>query len=276
MAAFMKRQFFKNDIGYQFVDTRDFGPGLHQSDIETRFASACSTWSPHCGLNFTKVEANPDLVVKWAKLAKQEWAGETTISGSPVTITFNTDRAWTASKLDPNYADFLSVAMHELGHAIGLAHSDADQAVMQDTHSTIDFGRLLFNELAIDDAVGARVLYGLPCPQLNPNNSLHDQIIVLVNQTADPVQFWFYINGDGAMAISLPGPGSINPWQATYWKETQLIWNISRRYRVKVNNSRGEVIRDDIEPSQIIYIGTAPGLKPSLHLAQGGPEGISG
>lgn len=280
MASFLARRWSKKDIGYQFIDTRDFGSGMNQLKIEQSFANACDKWAPHCGLKFTKVQSNADLLVKWGKLAKGI-AGTTNSTGVPVDIVFNEERAWTESKFHPAYSDFLTTAMHELGHAIGLGHSDAEGAVMQPNDPEPNVDTLLFHDLGIDDAIGARVLYEQPCLNLYPSNSLHDKIMTLVNKTSNEVSFWFYINGDKVMGVSLPGHGRIPADNAAYWKETQLPWNIGRKYRIKLKNGAGETIRDGIEPESIILIDQDANGKPMIFLttpsgSSSGPEGISG
>jgi hypothetical protein len=78
--------------------------------------------------------------------------------GRPVTITFSDDPAWTASVFHKDYVDFFIAVLHELGHAIGLGHSDDEKAVMYDSPHQFLVPTSL-KGLGVDDAVGASVLY---------------------------------------------------------------------------------------------------------------------
>jgi hypothetical protein len=100
--------------------------------------------------------------------------------------------------------------------------------------------------------------------------------VTLINRTDNEVGFWFYINGDQAMGLSLPRNGGIAPRQATYWREEQLIWNIGRHYRLKIKSRAGEVIRDGILPSSNVYIHTDTSGKLEIRGGGGSTLGYRG
>ena len=65
------------------------------------------------------------------------------------------------------YSNFIyDVALHELGHAIGLAHSNVEGAVMSGTSSGTSYLRVTATpwreQLTYDDILGAQALYGAP------------------------------------------------------------------------------------------------------------------
>ncbi len=74
---------------------------------------------------------------------------------------FDIDRTWVNDELGNAGAgeyDFFSVALHELGHSLGLGHSDVSGSIMEEgyagTHRT----------LHADDIAGIQAIYGVPEP----------------------------------------------------------------------------------------------------------------
>jgi hypothetical protein len=229
MAKAKSRRWSKRDVGYQFVDTRDFGGGMNQASIEAKFATACDQWAQHSGIVFKKVTANPDLFIKWEKLGRTQngslIGGDTTSLGQPVTIRFSDDVAWMASILDSNYANFLDVALHELGHAIGLDHSSDTDAIM---FPRLEAGLKLpaLQGVAVDDAAGARFLYHQPPLDPTPGAPAGDKLMLLVNETNEAASFSVYVTNDGDMRISL-GSGTVQPGEMTYWREKKDLFNLA-------------------------------------------------
>jgi predicted Zn-dependent protease len=70
-------------------------------------------------------------------------------------ITFNTGQTW---NINGNY-DLYTVAMHEIGHALGLDHSTASGAVMQAAYTGVKTG------LSSDDIAGIRSIYSNGAPR---------------------------------------------------------------------------------------------------------------
>ncbi len=71
-------------------------------------------------------------------------------------IRFDTAETWSASKTPPvNVSSLYSVALHEIGHAIGLAHSTDLQTIMYPTNTGL-------SALGTGDIDGIRVIYGTP------------------------------------------------------------------------------------------------------------------
>jgi len=251
MAAIKKRRWWKKDIGYQFLDTRDFGQGLRQADIERLFARACDKWAPHCGLNFHKVGSNPDLRVNWGNLGRKNGnivGGQVDGSPTPPILTFSDDAHWMATQFDKDFMDFLYCALHELGHAIGLDHSEDKDAIMYPIYEHPSGGLPFLQGLSYDDAVAARWLYtGDGSLSEHPENPLADMISALYNKTQTSVEYKMYLTGDPIMGLDL-GHGSIEPGHVTYWKERSGAMNANRKYRVRVDGGGERALLDDVPP----------------------------
>jgi Matrixin len=82
-------------------------------------------------------------------------------------VVFNGDLAWELydGAFDPDVPDFGRIALHELGHWLGLAHETRVLAIMAPYASDLD-------ALQSDDAEGARFLYGPSGPPPPPSPPL--------------------------------------------------------------------------------------------------------
>nr|GEW98863.1 metallopeptidase, catalytic domain-containing protein [Tanacetum cinerariifolium] len=71
---------------------------------------------------------------------------------------FDADETWSLGPGPvPNVIDFKSVALHEIGHLLGLGHSQYEDAVMWES---LPFGTVK-DKLTLDDIQGIKALYGL-------------------------------------------------------------------------------------------------------------------
>jgi len=100
------------------------------------FQKACDKWAPHCELSFTPVQTNPNILASWGKVERDaagQFVAAVTKRSNPATITFNTDvTSWTKyTKLSSdNNADFFNTCVHDIKHAIGMSHSNNENAQM--------------------------------------------------------------------------------------------------------------------------------------------------
>lgn len=83
---------------------------------------------------------------------------------------FDVTRKWTESDI-ASQVDFFSVVLHELGHIVGLKHSQVAKAVMYGSYQPGDIRR----KLDIDDRAGLYKLYGeaesTPTPTATPTST---------------------------------------------------------------------------------------------------------
>ena len=168
------------DITYFFENGTDQLNGSLERDLIRR---AFALWSDQTPLTFTEV-ANPseaDISVAWAIrdhgdgdafdgpgdiLAHASFPNP--YDNSQVFLHFDDEERWVDS--ETRDVDLLTVAAHEIGHTLGLAHSNDPDALMFPSYS----GPHRF--LGDDDIAGIQDVYGVgsapePAPEAPPQNA---------------------------------------------------------------------------------------------------------
>ena len=169
----------KLDITYVFVNGTNQIEGDVERDLIRR---AFALWADQTALTFTEVTSNDaDIVIGWAVrdhgdgdpfdgpgdvLAHASFPNP--YDNSQVFLHFDDDERWVDS--DTRDVDLLTVAAHEIGHTLGLAHSDDPNALMFASYS----GPRRF--LGADDIAGVQSLYGVdsapePAPETPPQGA---------------------------------------------------------------------------------------------------------
>jgi predicted Zn-dependent protease len=118
-------------------------------------------WGDHLPFTFKFVERNlriADITISFLKNGQGGMDECKEAFASPSTdgrVFFNVDLNWSFGAA-PGAYDFLTVGLHELGHALGLAHSSVKGVVMW-SYNGMNENRVLQD----DDVHGIEALYGV-------------------------------------------------------------------------------------------------------------------
>ncbi|HEX6035080.1 MAG TPA: matrixin family metalloprotease [Anaerolineales bacterium] len=170
----------KLDIAYAFVNGTGQLDGEVERDLVRR---AFALWAEQTPLVFTEVadSSTADIVIGWAVgdhgdgdpfdgpgdvLAHASFPNP--YDNGQVFLHFDDDERWVDS--ESRNVDLMTVAAHEIGHTLGLAHSSDPNALMFASYS----GPRRF--LSEDDVAGAQAIYGVgsapePAPEAPPQDA---------------------------------------------------------------------------------------------------------
>ncbi|MFF0447628.1 matrixin family metalloprotease [Streptomyces sp. NPDC004609] len=161
----------RRDLTYAFDEGTSDIPG---DDEFGAVRNAFQTWEFHTPLTFLEIlpTDDPDILVGWRPTVEADFdmtgaaiahadfppACETLVPGLPQPLHFdNGEHFWSIGAVS-NAHDVESVALHEIGHLIGLQHSSVSNAVMFPSIGT----NTVHRTLATDDKDGALTLYPFP------------------------------------------------------------------------------------------------------------------
>lgn len=219
------KKWTKPHLGYFFTNSVS-AAGLSQAEAERQFQSACDQWATPSGLSFAKAAsaAEADILVTWAVIdqAGDVLGQSTTPDGrnTPVRMTFDTAEEWTKNNLVLTAANFLSIALHELGHAIGLDHSGNTTAVMYPTVAPF----IPPTKLTLDDEEGAKYLY-----------FDYKKGISIVNET-DQYASWFAFNSDDGLKWVALDSGDLAPKEVRFYDP---VTNGTGKYFIRFTHRGG-------------------------------------
>lgn len=183
-------QWNKLEITYAFVNDTGKLSGTSEQDVVRQ---AFALWQQNTPLTFTEVStrAEADIVIGWATgehgdgdafdgpgdvLAHASFPNP--FDDRQVFLHFDDDERWVNS--DSQNVDLLTVAAHEIGHTLGLGHSDDPNALMFPSY------RGPHRFLDDDDIAGAQSLYGVAsAPQPAPDVPANDTPPPSASQDSD-------------------------------------------------------------------------------------------
>ena len=161
-------------LTYSFVDrffsadgARDdlFGFKLTEGDRDI-VREAIAAWEAVCGIDFVEVADSPSANIRigWQPYSDSDgpggkggiaWTWQNGGITTHVGIVFDPSDPW-------NDETFYDIALHEIGHAMGIDHSDVYNAVMSGPPPTPYADQIGRDQLTPDDIAAAQALYGSP------------------------------------------------------------------------------------------------------------------
>lgn len=155
------------------VFTQQLAAGYTTSDLfPVEIRAAFSRWDDFGGIHFQEVSsaAAANIVIDWANIdgpynvlgqASYYYYPSTGLFASPVEITFDSSELYNPSsgseRLNSSAGSFYAIALHEIGHAIGIGHYSGGSAIMNPYLSSL-------NDLTASDIAAVQALYGAVTP----------------------------------------------------------------------------------------------------------------
>lgn len=114
----------KKDLTYKIIN---YPNKLSSSAIDNIITSAFNAWSAVTDLTFTQVyHSNADITIRFGSYDGKD---EGLAYANKYLIHFDEDENW-STKTDSDVINLYAVAVHEIGHTLGLDHSLSVQAIM--------------------------------------------------------------------------------------------------------------------------------------------------
>ena len=185
-----------------------FTPDVPVSTVQSAIGGAFARWEAVAGLRFTQVNSSGDIAIGFYQGTHGDgypFDGAGTVLAhafypSNGDAHFDDAETWSDNGTG---IDLASVAVHELGHSLGLAHSSDSSAVMYAYYTGMR------RDLATDDIQGIRSLY--PTNVLMANQSL----VAGQSVSSSDGRFSLVVQADGNLVHYWHGHGAL--WSTNTW-----------------------------------------------------------
>uniref|UniRef100_A0A8C9YZ78 Matrix metallopeptidase 30 n=1 Tax=Sander lucioperca TaxID=283035 RepID=A0A8C9YZ78_SANLU len=218
-------------VTYRIID---YTPDLSQRDVDATIAKALKLYSDVIPLNFKQIHSGTaDIMITFKARDHGDFSPFDGLKGvlahafSPGEgiggdTHFDEDENWTLTSAGTNL--FL-VAAHEFGHALGLAHSKVQTALLYPTYQYVNTVGYVLPD---DDRQGVQAIYGervratsaqpttKPAPNPQPNIPLCNRNLVFDAATFIQSSLYFFKDGHFWMRSS--------SWGGIRMKKIQSVW----------------------------------------------------
>ncbi|XP_067463471.1 matrix metallopeptidase 30 [Thunnus thynnus] len=231
----------------------DYTPDLSQSDVDATLAKALKLYSDVIPLDFRQIHSGTaDIMIMFKAQEHGDFApfdGENGVlahafspaEGRGGDTHFDEDENWT---LTSTGANLFLVAAHEFGHALGLAHSQVQTALMFPTYQYVNTEGYTLPD---DDRQGVQAIYGVretsvqptikpvpqPAPEPEPAPDMCSRNLIFDAVTSIGRNLYFFKDGHFWRRSSR--------WGGIVMKKIQSVWpgisKVDAAYEYKIRNT---------------------------------------
>ncbi|CAG9537330.1 unnamed protein product [Cercopithifilaria johnstoni] len=177
-----KYKWKKNDLTYSIESLAD---DLSEREVRDAIRKACDTWSAVIPITLNEISKKADITVAFARrMHGDPWPfdgqggvlAHATLPSSGI-LHFDSDEKWVYMnpKAISSYdsTDVLQVAVHEIGHVLGLEHSSDSDSIMAPFYQEImdNNGNYIMPKLSVSDVKNIQHLYGVNDKQSKSRSS---------------------------------------------------------------------------------------------------------
>lgn len=183
--------YHKETITYSFrsssfneFDWRDlYIAGSPSDTVREAFRDAIATWERVCGVTFAEIEdsRNADVRIGMNNSRDHDYSLGVTWTdsrgGTILSQAVAVQTGFNQRYLDWTYEDLYDMALHEMGHVLGIGHSDTNGVVMSGPPGSEYSNQLGLDTLTSDDIEAAQTLWGLPDGTEGTLGTISDDVI---------------------------------------------------------------------------------------------------
>ncbi|UQA62528.1 matrixin family metalloprotease [Polyangium aurulentum] len=204
----------KTALTYRFAN---YTSDLSQASIRNAVSEALFDWSASSPLTFSEVSSGEDITIGWytgSHCSASAFDGSNGVlahaffPSSGGDVHFDDAESWSTSSSSGIHLE--TVAVHELGHSLGLAHSSVSGSIMYPTYSGVN------DAPRDDDRAGIWAIYGaFSAP--SPGGDIHAGQGLSAGQSMSSYdgRFQLVMQSDGNLVLYKLTNGSVTPLWAT-------------------------------------------------------------